>query len=238
MHKCLILLALLVIGCREPAAPIQRMHAKARETDMSTSVCSITSVDSRMFDFDRNVIAGFEGASESLYVPSSQSGPTIGYGLDLGNAGGAVIRQILTGILSADLVELAETASGKTGPAAEAWTRKYRKELVLDSCQLKMTELREYQVYWRRIDSLRPWLNAEPSEIKTAILSFTMHIGNSNALLTFIDHHDWPGLATFIEHYHYSWSGPEANAFRHRRLYEAELIRLAPHHHRGPIDYD
>ena len=235
MRKCLILLTLLVAGCRESATPV-RQFAKTHETD--TSTCSITSVDSRMFDFDRNVIADFEGSAESLYVPSSQSGPTIGYGLDLSNAGVTTVRQILTGVLSTDLVELAETASGKTGPAAESWTRRHRDELTLDSCQLEMTELREYQVYWRRIDSLRPWLDAEPSEIKTAILSFAMHVGSTKPLLGYIDRHDWSGMANFIEHYHVRWTGQEAAAFQLRRRHEAELIRLASQHHRGPIDYD
>jgi hypothetical protein len=235
MREYLIFLALLVSGCRE-VVPARRVLSKPAARD--TASCSITSVDSKMFDFDRNMIEVFEGSAESLYVPSDRSGPTIGYGLDLGNSDVETIRHILSGVLSPDLTELAITASGKTGPAASRWVDRYRDDLTLDDCQLKIMELREYQFYWNRIDASRPWLDDEPSEIKTAILSFTMHVGNSDMLSKFIDRRDWSGLANFIEHYHDRWSGPEASAFQQRRRREAELIRLASRHHRGPIDYD
>jgi len=225
----LFVFIILSAGCSKAPQWLSVPFIKHSQVDSQSYCQGLESVDSKAFDFDRNIIDDFEGREKTLYVPADFSGPTIGYGLDLAAASHNTIEDVFRGVLSQEQIDTALTAHGKHGISAERWVGQHR-TFVLTDCQLDEIELRQYAWYWKHLSSGREWLNKEPREIKTALLSFDMHLGNIKPLTSYIDRKDWSGLADRIEHYNDSMNGDQAINWKRRRGLEARLIRLSIQH--------
>jgi GH24 family phage-related lysozyme (muramidase) len=212
--------------------PILTSH----KTEIEDTVCPIYPIDQEVLSLDREVLVDFEGFSEQLYQPSERSGPTIGAGLDLGNASPETVRYVLSGIFTSSQLDEALTANGLRGARARTWIERHKKHVKLRSCAKSIVEARQFLYYWKIALNGRPWLANAPSEVKTAITSFVMHTGQVAPLIPSINARDWNQLAETIRSYNDDWGGPESTFFKSRRSQEANLISCQKRHAR--IDYD
>lgn len=172
-----------------------------------------------------DLLGDFEGDGLRPYVPSSLSGPTIARGLDLGTAGKHRVHKILSRVLLPAKVEIAMTASGLRGQAAQRWVDKHN-DFVLTRCEQRKISAVQYAIYLKDIELAVPSFIDAPVEVRTVVLSFAMHTGNINPIKDLIASRDWDALASKIETFHDSWPGPESTAFQRRRRIEADLIAL------------
>lgn len=173
---------------------------------------------------DMDVLKDFEGSGLTPYVPSDRSGPTIGHGLDLGNAGSKVVRAVAGHDLSKETLNVLLSAEGLRGNDAILWVR--RNPIKISKCQQYKMAVRQYREYLEMIERVVPTIDQAPREVRTATLSFVMHTGRVDAVQPFLQSRDWVSLADKIESYHDSWSGPESLSFQRRRQIEADLVRL------------
>jgi len=176
-----------------------------------------------------NVIESFEGMVTTLYVPAEMSGPTIGAGLDLGTAGDGTVRATLQGLVSQSDLDDMLTAHGLHGAQARRWVAQHQ-NLKLDSCVLNAIVQRQCRRYWHYLVSARPWMASAPSEVKTASLSFFMHLGTLDPFSRELAARDWNAFAAKLETFHDSVTGEVAANWQRRRHLEARLIRLAGTH--------
>lgn len=227
----LILLPFLLCACRTPepvtdfvqeVVPFIEHHPVVMDTAKG---CLVYGYDPAAEGIDLGVLSAFEGYSDTLYQPANGSGPTIGYGLDLAHAAPGTIRYVLSGLVPNNVMKDLLTAQGKTGKAARDWIAE-RKDFRLDRCASTLVSSRQYGHYWRSVAAGRPYLNAAPREVKTAVTSFVMHTGKVDPLLPALRALDWDAVAEAIRSFHDDWRGPESLAFRKRRVLEAKLIGL------------
>jgi hypothetical protein len=172
-----------------------------------------------------DLLADFEGDGLSPYVPSQLSGPTIARGLDLGTAGKTRVREILSRVLEPKRVEIAVTASGLRGQAAQRWVNKH-KDFRISRCEQRKIAAVQYAMYLKDIESVVPSFKHAPAEVRTSVLSFAMHTGNIGPIRDLVESKSWDDLANKIEVFHDNWPGPESAAFQRRRRIEANLIGL------------
>jgi GH24 family phage-related lysozyme (muramidase) len=191
----------------------------------TVTTCPVYGFDPAADGIDLGVLSTFEGYSDTLYQPAAGSGPTIGYGLDLAHAAPGTIRYVLSGLVPNRVMAEILTAQGKTGKAASDWIESH-KYIKLDRCASTLVSSRQYGHYWKSVAAGRPYLNAAPREIKTAVTSFVMHTGKVDPLLPALRALDWDAVAEAIRSFHDDWRGPESLAFRKRRVLEAKLIGL------------
>jgi GH24 family phage-related lysozyme (muramidase) len=222
-------LVLFILQLRDPELPAAVAAAihKQQLAVVPPSACAVYSFNDQdnMDGVSLNVIETFEGRVPTLYVPADMSGPTIGFGLDLGCAGQCAVRNTLQGLVSADDLEEMLTAHGLHGAQARRWVAQHQ-DLKLDSCVMNAILQRQCRQYWHYIIAARPCLATAPSEVKTAALSFFMHLGTLEPFSREIAARDWPAFANKLETFNDSTTGDVAFNWKRRRHLEARLVRL------------
>ena len=238
MRRVLYVLGALACGClyfsREPVqvaerhlAPLLVSSPPNQDSVQTEAGCPVygSISDDGMSGVSSNVIVSFEGMVTTLYQPSDMSGPTIGVGLDLGTAGDETVRSVLQGLVPAADLDEYLTAQGLHGAAARQWIARH-KNLKLDSCILSAVVQRQCHQYWHYIVSARPWLVSAPPEVKTAALSFFMHLGTLDPFSRSLAAKDWSAFADELETFNDSVTGDMASNWKRRRHLEAQLVRL------------
>ena len=167
------------------------------------------------------ILQSFEGYSDTFYVPSPRSGPTIGYGLDIGLIGEANVRKLFRGIMSETQIDELCTASGKRGAMASIWVQQHKNYRLSNEDVQRVTD-RMYMLFMRNLLASYPHLDSVDAGIRTAVLSYYMHHGRVNRLDPYLRRRDYRGLADLLES-----RGTETGQFESRRTSEADMIRFA-----------
>lgn len=191
----------------------------------------ISREDTALYIYE-GVLQGFEGYSDTFYVPGAESGPTIGYGLDIGTIGSENVRYLLRGLRDDLWLDEVCTASGLRGPSARAWVKQHKSYKLTDT-EVHTVTTRMHMLFAQRLVKAYPSLDSATTGVRTAVLSYLMHHGNVARLDKHLRAKDYSGLADLLE-----FRGSSTGQFVGRRNAEADLIRLALSGKQPEISHD
>lgn len=207
-------------------------------TDQDKAQDSSEFVIEPQVDVNLNILRDFEGYSKRPYWPGGASGPTVGIGIDLGNAGHDNIKRIFQGLVNKNVLVALLSASKTRGAASQSW--------ILDHGDIELTDdvvdkafRRMCWIYWN--DAVSVYgnrLQTLDHTVKGVILSLVVHHGPHSSDLSFIkkylDDHNAVAFAMSIEAMEARTSRPAlAAAFKKRRRSESEVVMLAVSYRRN-----
>lgn len=198
------------------------------DTVFVTDTVTVSASDERILQsLNIDAIARFEGCDTNVYWPETkQSGPTIGYGLDLGNVGKARIDTLFHGLVSSRTIETLKSAHGKRGKQARAWVTRNR-SLHVTKAVADSVLYRTCLMFWKQTRRTYPGIEKMDNTAQSVMLSLSINYGpTSKSLEAMRDPVRRNDIRAMIAHMRKLEAGTHCRGLVRRRQQERQLLEL------------
>lgn len=167
-----------------------------------------------------DLIAQFEGCTDTMVLPPHPSRPTISCGIDLGAIGTKNVKLIFTGIVSDSILNTLLTASRFKRPPNRSWVDANQVRLPAGASDRAFR--RAMALIWS--NTTHGALDSLPDHLRTAVLSYAYHTGHLPASCGKLKAMSSAEIASLLQHKGSIYVGSNSKAIRRRRSQEAKYI--------------